>query len=147
MGSAMSRSIATFGRRVLAAAVLAATLAACAGGPACAPPSAPATLFSLYFGRTMPGGGEVDKAAWRAFLDGEVIPRFPDGFTVLKARGAWRDAARGTTTFEASNVVEVVAMGAPEGARAKAEEIAAAYKARFRQQSVLVTEGAVCARF
>ncbi len=143
----MFRPHRAIGRRALAAAALAATLAACASGPVCAPPSAPATLFSLYFGRSMPGGGEVDKAAWRAFLDGEVIPRFPAGFTVLKARGAWRDAARGTTSFEASNVLEIVVIEAPEGARAKADEIAAAYKSRFQQQSILMTEGAVCARF
>ncbi|MBM3540447.1 MAG: DUF3574 domain-containing protein [Alphaproteobacteria bacterium] len=130
-----------------AAVLLAGLVSACAPAPECAPPSAPATLFSLYVGRSMPGGSEVDKAAWRAFLDGEVTPRFPDGFTVLKAQGAWRDGARGTTSFEASNVLEIVVMGAPAPARAKADEIAAAYKRRFQQQSVLVTESAVCAKF
>ena len=131
----------------MAAATLLAAVSACTAAPDCAPPSAPATLFSLYFGRSLPGGGEVDKAAWRAFLDGEVTPRFPDGFTVLKARGAWRDRTRGTTSFEASNVLEIVVIEAPAAARAKADEIAAAYKRRFQQQSVLVTEGAVCAMF
>ena len=130
-----------------AACALAVMLAACTAVPDCTPPSAPATLFSLYFGRSLPGGGEVDKAAWRAFLDGEVTPRFPDGFTVLKARGAWRDGTRGTTSFEASNVLEIVAIKVRAAARAKADAIAAAYKRRFRQQSVLVTEGAVCATF
>ena len=135
------------GARAMAAATLLAAVSACTAAPDCAPPSAPATLFSLYFGRSLPGGGEVDKAAWRAFLDGEVTPRFPDGFTVLKARGAWRDRMRGTTSFEASNVLEIVVIEAPAAARAKADEIAGAYKRRFQQQSVLVTEGAVCAKF
>ena len=143
----MSCHLSRASARAAAAAALLAALSACVGAPDCAPPSAPATLFSLYFGRSMPDGGEVDKAASRAFLDGEVTPRFPDGFTVLKARGAWRDGTRGTTSFEASNVLEIVVIETRAAARAKADEIAGAYKRRFRQQSVLVTEGAVCAKF
>ncbi|KAF1072271.1 MAG: hypothetical protein GAK45_00251 [Pseudomonas citronellolis] len=33
----------------------------------------------------------ISEARWRQFLDQEVTPRFPDGFTVLDAYGQWRD--------------------------------------------------------
>jgi hypothetical protein len=36
------------------------------------------------------GSGVIDDARWRAFLDGEVTPRFPDGLTVLDGYGQWR---------------------------------------------------------
>ena len=36
------------------------------------------------------GGGEVSEEEWRAFLETEVTPRFPDGLTVLTAYGQWR---------------------------------------------------------
>lgn len=33
--------------------------------------------------------GAIDDAVWRAFLDREVTPRFPDGLTVFDAYGQW----------------------------------------------------------
>ena len=36
------------------------------------------------------GTGVIDEAQWRAFLDAEVTPRFPDGLTVLEGYGQWR---------------------------------------------------------
>ena len=35
--------------------------------------------------------GVISPARWREFLDQEVTPRFPDGFSVLDAYGQWRD--------------------------------------------------------
>ncbi|KPX56134.1 DUF3574 domain-containing protein [Pseudomonas amygdali] len=34
---------------------------------------------------------QVNAARWREFLDKEVTPRFPDGFTAFDAYGQWRD--------------------------------------------------------
>ncbi|KPB77637.1 Lipoprotein [Pseudomonas syringae pv. maculicola] len=33
----------------------------------------------------------MNAARWREFLDKEVTPRFPDGFTAFDAYGQWRD--------------------------------------------------------
>jgi hypothetical protein len=44
----------------------------------------------LYFGIARRGGGTVGDDEWRAFLRDEITPRFPDGLTVLDARGQWR---------------------------------------------------------
>jgi len=68
--------------------------------------------------------------------------RFGAGLTVLEARGQWRDARSGATTREASRVVEIVHADGPQRQRDLAE-VAAHYKARFRQQAVLVTQAPV----
>src|SRR5262245_20410541 len=39
----------------------------------------------LYFGRSIPGGGQVSDNEWEKFLADVVTPRFPDGFTILNA--------------------------------------------------------------
>ena len=39
--------------------------------------------LELLFGLGKQGGGEVSEEEWRAFLETEVTPRFPDGLTVL----------------------------------------------------------------
>ena len=45
----------------------------------------------LYFGTAMPDGAVTDEE-FRAFIDREVTPRFPDGLTVLEAEGQFRGA-------------------------------------------------------
>jgi hypothetical protein len=47
----------------------------------------------LYFalGRLEGGKEVISESRWREFLDKEVTPRFPDGFSVLNAYGQWRD--------------------------------------------------------
>ena len=47
---------------------------------------------TLYFGRNRPSGGPVREAEWLHFLNEIVTPRFPDGLTVVKATGQWRNA-------------------------------------------------------
>lgn len=91
----------------------------------------------LYFGQTTPTG-EVTDAQWRAFVLESVTPRFPAGFTELQAQGRWRDS-RGTIVDEATRIVEIAHDGAPTS-RAQVHVVAADYKNRFAQQSVLVTQ-------
>ena len=66
-----------------------ASLAACpapaAAAPSCRPPLAPAVRTELLF-----GAAEVDTPSWARFVAGAVTPRFPDGLTILDARGQWR---------------------------------------------------------
>ena len=42
-------------------------------------------------GRGGDAGEVVDDAAWASFLADTATPRFPNGLTVLDARGQWRD--------------------------------------------------------
>jgi hypothetical protein len=115
------------GRRLALAGAL--TLAACAG------PGMVQT--TLYLGRAIPGGGRVDDAALARFVAEEVVPRFPDGFTLLDATGHWRDTATGDGVREPTLLLVVLH---PPGQRATVEAIAVAYAERFGQQAVLRVE-------
>ncbi|MFJ4246582.1 Protein of unknown function [Pseudomonas helmanticensis] len=62
-------------------------------GDAARPAQAQWLRTELYFSVGAIDGkeGAVSPARWREFLDKEVTPRFPDGFSVLDAYGQWRD--------------------------------------------------------
>lgn len=62
-------------------------------GDATRPAQAQWVRTELYFsvGSIEGKEGVVSPARWREFLDQEVTPRFPDGFTVLDAYGQWKD--------------------------------------------------------
>ncbi len=93
------------------------------------------TLDRLYFGRAIPGGGQVSEECWRGFVDEEITPRFPNGLTVWRAEGQWRDAA-GTLVREPSYLLEL-AHANDAASHRKVREVIQAYKNRFRQESVL----------
>ena len=123
--------------RPVRTAALAILLAGCAAGPRAAVHPAPgplAWLDRLYFGRSVEGRDSVSDADWERFLRETVVPRFPDGFTVLHAEGRWRGAD--TTEAERSFVLEVVHAG-DSTAEARVLEVARAYRTRFRQKAVL----------
>lgn len=100
---------------------------------------------TLYFGASIPGGGEVDAAAWQRFEREVLTPAFPQGFSVLDAHGQWR-GADGAIAREATHIVVLTHPDdAPSAARVR--EIAQAYRAQFHQESVLRERSAVCAQF
>jgi hypothetical protein len=101
----------------------------------------PMMVADLLFGR-----GHVGEAAWRRFVVREITPRFPEGLTIFDARGQWRDPARGVLRRERSKVVTIaVPAGAADDDRL--QRIVAAYKSRFRQQSVGVIVRSACGSF
>ena len=91
----------------------------------------------LYLGQATPHG-IVDETQWRAFIAESVTPRFPTGFTELLAQGHWRDS-RGTINHERTRIVEIAHSNAPL-VRESVRAIAADYRHRFAQESVLITE-------
>jgi len=113
---------------------------------ACAGESFPMARLELYFGTQKPGGAPVTGAEWGAFLNEEVTPRFPDGLTVLTGNGQWRNAA-GVITKETSAVLVILYEPSAEKEVA-IEDIRAAYKDRFEQESVMrVDAGTQCVSF
>lgn len=119
-------------------------LSACTGPAAltCRGGLQPAVTAELLFGRNIGGRLGVSEADWARFLAAEITPRFPDGLTVVDAAGQWRDGRR--TVREPSKVVLLVLK---DGGQARIEAIVAAYKKRFRQQSVGVLLRPACASF
>jgi hypothetical protein len=100
---------------------------------------------TLYLGATIPGGGEVDAAAWRRFEDDVVTPAFPKGYTVVDAHGKWR-GADGATSGEPSRLLIVVHPDDLAGADS-VRSIARRYRETFHQEAVLAERTAVCATF
>ncbi len=96
-------------------------------------------------GRSAGAGEIVDDAAWAAFLQDTVTPRFPAGLTVLDGRGQWRDST-GTIHRERSKLLIILAPPGEEGLRL-IEEVSEEYKRRFSQESVLRVVSPTCAAF
>jgi len=106
----------------------------------------PQQLAELMFGRNIGDRIGVSEAQWARFVDREITPRFPDGLTVFDTRGQWRDTASNRIVREPSKLVQIVLPGKAEDAD-RLNEIAAAYKSRFRQQSVGVIVRGACVSF
>jgi hypothetical protein len=119
-------------------ALAAMCLAEGASAQSCSPPLKTALEVDLYFGRAV-----VSDAQWAAFLAEEVTPRFPDGLSVLDVAGQYR-APGGPIVRENSKLMAIIVFDAPAH-DTKVQAIVDAYKMRFRQQSVLRVEHAVCA--
>jgi hypothetical protein len=119
---------------------------ATAQSPECRAGLASRQVAQLLFGRNIGARLGVSEAQWARFIDREISPRFPDGLTVLDAKGEWRDPVRNTLVHEASKLVEIVLPGKPDDGERLAQ-IAAAYKSRFRQQSVGIVVQGACVSF
>jgi hypothetical protein len=89
----------------------------------------------LYFGRAIPGGGEVTETQWTAFVATEIAPRFPNGFTTYRAAGHWR-GDDGAAVSEQTMVMEIVHAADAASVRAL-DEIARAYRTRFNRDAVM----------
>lgn len=134
-----------FARLIVFAAVPA--LSACTVLPqACAPPAESMVTAELLFGRKIGDRVGVSDAAFAAFLAREITPRFPDGLTVVDARGQWRDSERGSIVREPSKLVLLIFRD-DAAKRENLNQIADAYKRQFRQQSVLMSLRASCVTF
>ena len=101
--------------------------------------------LELLFGLGKQGGGEVSEEEWRAFLETEVTPRFPDGLTVVAAYGQWRSRS-GEVAREPSRVL-VIWYRREAASEAGIEAIRQAYKAQFSQESVMRVDGISCVTF
>ena len=106
----------------------------------------PSLVATMLFGLDVPGGGVVTADQWIGFQRDTVTPRFPDGFTVLEARGQWRDPRTGQIGAEPSRVLLIAAPPMPATTQALTA-VARDYKRRFRQQSVGILLARSCAAF
>ena len=114
------------------------------GAATCRPGMAQMARTELLLGTGRKGAAAVGEVEWQGFLESEVTPRFPDGLTVLTGYGQWRSGAG--VEKEGSRLLLI---WAPRTAanEAKIEAIRNAYKARFKQESVLRVDGLSCVSF
>jgi hypothetical protein len=109
------------------------------------PSTKPLVVTKLFFGLSSKNGRGVSDQAWDRFVAAAVTPRFPEGFTVLKARGQYLSTG-GTTEVEVSRVIVRVHSGTLEDYR-KIEAIAEEYSRAFDQESVLRVDSEECGHF
>ncbi len=109
------------------------------------PAAKPVTRTELFFGLRKPNGTEVNNAEFQRFLDREVTPRFPDGFTVISGRGQFKDA-RGAILQERSKLL-ILLYPIAASSNQQIEQIRKAYITAFQQQSVLRADNQSCAAF
>jgi hypothetical protein len=84
----------------------------------------------LFCGLSIPSGGNVSQVELDAFVEEIVAPRFPQGFTVWRAKGQWKGGN------EEVMILEFLHPRDPVTAKA-IDEIASAYRTRFHQEAVM----------
>jgi hypothetical protein len=114
-------------------------------GIACEASSALMARLELLFGMSRRDAEPISDAEWQDFVDQEVTPRFPDGLTVVQAYGQWRNSS-GAIAKENSRVLMIWYQPKPD-ADQRIEAIRDAYKARFKQESVMRVDSFSCVSF
>jgi Protein of unknown function (DUF3574) len=89
----------------------------------------------LFFGRNIPGGGEVSEEQFQGFINDTITPRFPDGLTVFDANGQFRDS-KGTIIRERTKNVSLLLEDTPKN-ETSVNEVVRRYVQQFNQESVL----------
>ncbi len=133
-------------RRAFAPLLALLLVTACAARPTapCAEGQQAGVLDTLYFGTARPQG-VVTPADWQHFVQEQIAPRLPQGYTVLDAQGQWRNTD-GSVAHEASHVLQWV--HADDAASDEAlRQIADRYKSQFQQEAVLHLHSAACYSF
>lgn len=98
----------------------------------------------IYLGLSRPDGSTVSDAEFQRFIDAEATPRLPDGFTVVAGNGQFKDSSGAIVREDARVLIVLHAFRDARSSRS-IEQIRAAYKAMFQQQSVLRVDGESCA--
>lgn len=109
------------------------------------PMAKPAVRTELFFGLRKPNGTEVNHAEFQQFLDREVTPRFPDGFTLLSGQGQFKNAS-GVILKEQTKLLILLYPIAATSSQ-QIEQIRNAYITAFQQQSVLRADELACSSF
>ena len=112
----------------------------------CPDETEPYVEYRLFFGL---GDGEnpqaVSQEQWNEFLTDVVTPEFPDGLTVLDARGQYSDSS-GTVVGENTKLL-ILLVVRNDGSTGSVDRIIEDYKKKFDQTSVLRVVETSCASF
>jgi hypothetical protein len=128
--------------RALGAAILMVGLAGCMSAPKPACPAGQSQLRTAQLFLSAKPPATISDNDIRKFVDAEVTPRFPDGVTLVDGGGQWR-GDENRLIREAAKVVMIVLpeRGDPAG---KVEAVRAAYRTKFKQDSVVVMPPPAC---
>lgn len=91
----------------------------------------------LYFGRDKNDGTQVSDKEWEKFVDEVITPKFPQGLTVIDAKGQWRNDD-GIVIKETSKLLILLYPSKSKRmANTKIQQIRKAYIKLFNQRSVM----------
>jgi Protein of unknown function (DUF3574) len=99
----------------------------------------------LFFGLSRPNNSEVTEEEFQHFIDTKVTPRFPDGLTLINAKGQFKDST-GTIIQEDSKLL-ILLYPFNKASNQAVEQIRTDYKNEFQQQSVLRVDEQSCVSF
>jgi hypothetical protein len=124
------------------AAILVLALGGCMSAPRPACPVGQSQLRTAQLFLSAKPPAKISDSDIRRFVDAEVTPRFPEGVTVVDGGGQWL-GDQNRLIREAAKVVMIVLpeRGDPAG---KVEAVRAAYRAKFKQDSVVVLPPPAC---
>jgi hypothetical protein len=100
----------------------------------------------LLLGLSKRDGSTVTDAEFQHFIDMEVTPRLPDGFTVVAGSGQFKDS-RGVIVRESARMLVVLYPLSDRRSSQGIDEIRASYKDKHQQDSVARIDGESCASF
>ncbi|WP_394829134.1 DUF3574 domain-containing protein [Pendulispora albinea] len=106
--------------------------------------SVPMVSTQLVFGLDRKGT-PIPEAQFAGFVDAQITPRFPDGFSVIDVKGQYQ-MSTGQIIKEPSKMLIVYHNGS-RGTSQKLEELRTNYKQQFEQESVLRTDEIICVAF
>ncbi len=102
----------------------------------------------LYFGLSLPSGGQITPEQWQFFVDTAITPRFPDGLSIGTLEGQWRNRITGELDREPSRVVIFVyPRKNAQSVGSRLEQIKASYYKTFQQQAVMRVDSQVKVSF
>ena len=91
----------------------------------------------LFFGTAQADGGVVSDAEFFEFLDRVITPRFPDGLTLLKGDGQFRNAAGQIVKEDSFVLILLYPFEDFRDSSRRINVIRERYKDEFQQESVL----------
>jgi len=94
------------------------------------------TETELYFGQTIPTGGEVTAEQWKQYSDSSLSKIFTIGYTTRKTTGHWYDPDKKSQITENTYVVTVLNKLTPALSK-KIDSIVQVYKTLYQQQAIL----------
>ncbi|KAM3114198.1 DUF3574 domain-containing protein [Phormidesmis sp. 146-33] len=109
------------------------------------PGGEPFARTELFFGLSKPDNSQVTNEEFQSFVSRVVTPRFPDGLTLVTARGQFRNAS-GQIIQERSRLL-ILLYPFERDSSQKVEQIREAYKRAFQQESVLRVDEQSCVSF
>jgi hypothetical protein len=100
----------------------------------------------LFFGTAQADGGVVDDEEFAGFVDSVITPLFPDGLTLLKGKGQFRNAAGDIIEEDSFVLILLYPVQDFRDASGRINTIREEYKEQFQQESVLRVDDPLAVR-